>query len=865
METNLIYVNKGSAFVKNEDNGEFISEVNSTICKAGDLVSIEGVAISTKGTGADTIEIPNVLKDYRYKTNELQIEFMTYLHDNFKYAVRLPVVNQDQYTSILTDINYGDVLPDEFVIANNQEYVPKNPFWSQTYGGYRYYIGSWGNPGQDPANPTSSTQDNTNVSTGKLVFNFLTTKVPLKVDLGYNTPENITSKVTSDLHSSMFIPQRLNSDIVPLNFYEPNFTNGGGPVLQATCVSENSSVITINGIPKSYPNTSTTWYSTYQNFIAVQQPFYWYWGSRLQAEEPNGCAKQLGYMNATYPTNNLSQADIVTINELRIFIDPVTASQTTYVNTSDVVATNLQFDERTIVRVQKYLHSMKQYKSTIQVTREQMKSNKTSFSTKFLFGKFYDGSTTPYASLAPLPDKMGTGGINSICNNWCQMKTFYNDDVFNSAILPIVQPDINIIDEVLTLSNGVVLSTNKQLCQYYDINIVRIRATGNAVDTIGFIVTGNSIQRLQGNVANRVVVPGSFCLFDSTFSREESQSLLVATTDLRVGGTKNILADVVPGFNIGAPNINLTFNGDRSRFAWSNMYWSSYIGNPDPASANPDADVEAISCNRNTINSFYRPLAPFEVIFTQFAQSGLAFWNFSVRNSSGDWIKIDKSDQNDINEKYTKGNFLSRIGFDFNDLFDDFGIPMAFYQERASFNNTQIKYPQFFPFPLTNNPQVDTAFNISINATDTELPTFNLSLERNVTGINVAAQSSEILARNLPEKLATPFWLIESDILPGVKYSVEGNTRNILGVVNRAYGNGDFVFGFASDYKFIATKAFVISHIKTNILTSDLLPALVDDNTTIIYKIESPILPNFVSEQEAREISAELAQKFQNK
>jgi hypothetical protein len=68
--------------------------------------------------------------------------------------------------------------------------------------------------------------------------------------------------------------------------------------------------------------------------------------------------------------------------------------------------------------------------------------------------------------------------------------------------------------------------------------------------------------------------------------------------------------------------------------------------------------------------------------------------------------------------------------------------------------------------------------------------------------------------------------------------------------VIRAYGSGDFVFSFATDYKFIATKSFVLSHIKCNILTSELLPADIEDNTTIIFKVESQILPNFVSATE---------------
>ena len=171
------------------------------------------------------------------------------------------------------------------------------------------------------------------------------------------------------------------------------------------------------------------------------------------------------------------------------------------------------------------------------------------------------------------------------------------------------------------------------------------------------------------------------------------------------------------------------------------------------------------------------------------------------------------------------------------------------------------KHPQYFPYPMTCNPRIDTSLNISINTTYNDFPAFNLSLQRNILNINIACESAEILASNKAEKLATPYWLIESDILPAIKYFVESNPRNILAVVNRAYGSGDFVFSFATDYKFVATKGFVITQIKSNILTSDLLPADIDDNTVIIYKVESPVLPNFISQTELNEIEQQAEQK----
>ena len=134
-------------------------------------------------------------------------------------------------------------------------------------------------------------------------------------------------------------------------------------------------------------------------------------------------------------------------------------------------------------------------------------------------------------------------------------------------------------------------------------------------------------------------------------------------------------------------------------------------------------------------------------------------------------------------------------------------------------------------------------------------------MQRNIGNIQIASQTSEILGTNRPQKLASPYWLIESDIIPAIKYYVDGEPINILGICNRAYSNGDIVYSFSSDYKFMTTKSFTITSIKSNILTSELLPADVDDSTTIIYKIESQILPNVITEFQTREMEDQMNQK----
>ena len=873
MNTKLIYTNKGNSKVKNDITGEFISEVASSIVNAGDLVSVESIAVSTDGTGADVIEIPRQVKDYIYKTNEVAIEMMYYIHANFRYCCVLPLVSQSIYIGDPSKIEYGYLNPDVFVVNSNTDYEPKNTEPVYDYAGTRLYIGSFGNDGDDPRIPVkSSTVDDGDISPGAKVFNFLTTTIPIKVDYGYNSPANITSKVTFDLHNSMLTPNKNNDDITPTNFYEPNLSYTPNPavvpsVLQPTATSENSSVETIFGVPNQYygktaSSSNPFWYGTYSNLMAVKNPFYWYYGSRLTAQEPNGVDKELDWLIANLGGTQGTNADIVMLNTLR------NDGTSTTIEASDVLVTNLKYDEKTIDLLSKFIHAEKQVDPLytglgLKATQEQLIANrKTLFSTRLTIGKYDDGDPNPYPFSKLRSKYLSLADTSTPLNVYTP--TYFDKDLYKaSGIAPPFPPDVGITESGLLNINGKDL-TNREVAEYYDINICRVEtiAGGIEYDVIGIILAPQVINGL-------LILGGNFCVCDLTTSREQAHSAMILSPDLIVNGNKHTLSNVVKGFNIGAPNINLSFDADRSRFAWRNMYWSNYIGNPLSASdANPDADQEVITINKFISDeNYYKPAGTTQMIYNQYAQSGLGFYNLYVIDEDGNQVKIDRDSINFDNELKSKynGSLLHRIGFEYNDLFNTYGLSNVFYQQRFQFNNAPTTFAQYFPFPLTCNPEVDTAFNQSINVNDNDLPSFNLSLERNATNINIAVQTAEILARNKPEKLATPFWLIESDIIDAMKYVVDGNPRNILAVCNRAYGSGDIVYSFAQDYKFIATKSFVISHIKTNILTSDLLPADVDNSTTIIYKVESPVLPNFISESQIEEMEEEQEEKKEKK
>jgi hypothetical protein len=868
MDTKLVYVSKGNCVVKNESNGEFISAVPNVIVNSGDYVSIEGIAVSTNGNGGEIVEVPKQIKNYNYITNEMMIEFMVYIHANFQYTCMLPIKlnpgaggNSQAIYTTQTDLNYGDLNPSLYTITHNADYIPKNSFLTQKYGGTRLYIGTFGDEGQDVFDTMKSTTINDpNLGTGNKVFNFLKTQIPFKVPYGYNSPSEIASKITFDLHSAMKIPNKNNRHATPENQVEPNLSNANNAneiALQTIATERNASVITINGILNQYygktaDSSNPYFYGNNSNWICVKNPFYWYWGSRLQAKLPNGTFKNNIWAIANL-AGAITQGDILNLNELP-------SSTTGYVDIArgDVMCLNIPYTKENLHKLQQFIHAEKIYSGTDK-TNAEMKADKGAFFTYITIGKYDDGNIAPADNQAKLESKVLTLADTAKCTE-LPTSTYYAESYW---VAQRIRTDISVpfpgrikTEKVLNI-DGVDMYP-KQIAQYYDINVVCVELTTGLIkeDCIGILLTTYTE---PGNI----IKGGNFCLFDSTFTRERSQSAIICSPDYTDGGNVNHLPDLVKGLNVGAPNVNLSFNQDRGRFGWRNMYWSNYVGNVWGATtANPNADLEVITSNKITSGLFVPSIQ--QVIWEKYAQSGLGIFNIYVKDLTGTFQLIDKDNVEDIEKKYTN-SLLDRIGFEYGDLIDTYGLSNVFYQERSVGDNLPTRFPQYYPYPLTNSPYVDTAINQSINGTNigqgVVAPTFNLSMQRNIGNIQIASQTSEILGTNRPQKLASPYWLIESDIIPAIKYYVDGEPINILGICNRAYSNGDIVYSFSSDYKFMTTKSFTITSIKSNILTSDLLPADVDDSTTIIYKIESQILPNVITEFQTREMEEQMNQK----
>ena len=303
---------------------------------------------------------------------------------------------------------------------------------------------------------------------------------------------------------------------------------------------------------------------------------------------------------------------------------------------------------------------------------------------------------------------------------------------------------------------------------------------------------------------------------------------------------------------VGAPNAEIQFDGDKGRFAFSNLHWATRVGSgtgTDAVSAAPDVviktNVNSTNLPFQSVGTNISQFAP----FTNMAQSGIAIGRIGLvrKNINAPELITWFGNQNDYEGEQEPALFkdclLGRMGFLFTDLVSKYGYTNSTFKEGTYNTDIQTINCNDYPNPLTTNPELSTSLALGLSVNTSTLPMFDLGLQNNEFGINLTSETALIYARNLPNKLVFPYWLVYSDIIEGIEYhSVEdGEKDNIIAVCNRAYISGDFAFSFATDYVFTATRDFVITGITTQILNPDLTPADIDDKTSVIYKIEKPI------------------------
>ena len=311
MNTILITCSKNSAQVSDED-GRFLNRVsNGVVVEAGDLVSVEQIAVNAIGVGSEIVEIPRELKQYPYYTNEVLLRSGFYIHHNYEFSIQLPIIEaKADGITLETRWDYirgyiaGAPAPAPATYQPNYGYMigsltntrPTSNFQllkttiskinAGNTAGKRFWLitPQINFPGTSPPDPPEGIDAIPTVS----FYDFIDTQIPLSVNVGYDSPSNIAGKLTEDLHSTLLHPLKtpldsgIQADDTPYESINNNYTNkdlvsvssrdGAVAVLQAN-FTRPTPVIGGGG--------TTTQATPMYECIAALNPYLWINGSKL--------------------------------------------------------------------------------------------------------------------------------------------------------------------------------------------------------------------------------------------------------------------------------------------------------------------------------------------------------------------------------------------------------------------------------------------------------------------------------------------------------------------------------------------------------------------------------------------------------
>ena len=149
--------------------------------------------------------------------------------------------------------------------------------------------------------------------------------------------------------------------------------------------------------------------------------------------------------------------------------------------------------------------------------------------------------------------------------------------------------------------------------------------------------------------------------------------------------------------------------------------------------------------------------------------------------------------------------------------------------------------------PFTTNAYISGADQLSMveNVKNQEMA--NLGGNAPNQSIFINATSDSLVAVDLPAKLDYSYLIVYSNIVQNTQFYGGGNGQQkipAMAYVSRNYSTGDFFFGQESSWTYVADKEYILTEFDTNITLPNGLPAPIENNSSIIYKITKPkILP----------------------
>ena len=308
---------------------------------------------------------------------------------------------------------------------------------------------------------------------------------------------------------------------------------------------------------------------------------------------------------------------------------------------------------------------------------------------------------------------------------------------------------------------------------------------------------------------------------------------------------------------IGADNPTCKF-GEFGRFSFTDFHCSTRGGNG--SFQKPlDKNNEQASLNIMKVNSkdtFFgqqdtagnnqlggvitQDPRPFPTISSQ---SGIALTKVSVPTSRN---LENKDFMSPFQPQIFVGTLFQKLGFQIEQL-----LPLA-GQRQIQFNrgnfNTQLglnvdmssKFNNMIK-PFTTNAYVSGADQLGLVENDNLENMENLGCTPTLASVNTNAESDELIAIDLPQKLDYAYLVVYSNIVRNNQFYGGGNGRTkipALGYIARNYSTGDYFYSFTTGWTYTADQDYILTDFTTEIMLPNGKPAPIEPNSSVIYKIQ---------------------------
>ena len=315
----------------------------------------------------------------------------------------------------------------------------------------------------------------------------------------------------------------------------------------------------------------------------------------------------------------------------------------------------------------------------------------------------------------------------------------------------------------------------------------------------------------------------------------------------------------MPYCMIGADNPSIQFDDTYGRFTISGLSTAVRAGNgvfqepPDEPNSQADTEslcafsLESAMCGIDVLTATRLPYSSIiqNVTYNPIisAQSGISLQSIFLYVKNG---TVDNA--NPLNPRFPTrydGTLFSKLGFELEQLIPYIGTNQAQFN-RGTYNQflgTDKSFVQKYNtmvFPVTTNAYISASDQLSMVKNSSEQIMANLGGCAVGRSVFINGESDSLIAVNLPAKLDYSYLIVYSNIVQNTQFYGGGNGQQkipAMAYVTRNYSTGDFFFGQQSSWSYIADKEYIVTEFDTNITLPNGLPAPIENNSSIIYKI----------------------------